>query len=102
MTTLDAARLPSIGSIVLMKLASLLSKRAQTSTRRTAPVWIQAMSRFLLTVAGFACLTWAGFTVSFTIGLVSAAFSCFAMSWLFTGSTTPDTAGDAPQQVRMR
>lgn len=101
MVTLDAARLPSIGSLVLMKLASMLSKKAQARSRRITPAWLQAFSRFVLTVAGFACLTWAGFTVSFTIGLVSAAFSCFAMSWLFTGST-PDTAGDAPQQVRMR
>lgn len=103
MTTIDTARLPSIGSLLSLKLAAMLSKRAQarTNTRVNTRGWIQALSRFLLTVSGFTCLTWAGFTISFTIGLVSAAFSCFSLSWLATGSTS-DEANDGVGQVRMR
>jgi len=99
MTTMDASGLPSIPSLLLMKLASLLSRRAQTKEHRNARPIIQALARFVLIVAGFACLTWAGFSVSFTIGLVAAALSCFLMSWLFTGNTA--ASQEAATQTRI-
>jgi len=100
-TTMDVSGLPSIPSLVLMRLASALSSRSRTKAKRSASPVIQALTRFVLIVAGFSCLTWAGFSVSFTIGLVAASVSCFLMSWLFTGNTAQeatDTRTTMPHQ----
>jgi fatty acid desaturase len=89
MTTMEAS--PSIASVIAMKVATKLANRSKGKER--AQTWMQALSRFVLHVAGFACLTYAGFTWSIMAGLIIAGLSCFAMSTLFTTSNTPTESG---------
>ena len=84
---------PSIGEVVLLKLARVMSKRENKA--RNARTWFQATIKLLIHVAGFACLTYAGFTFSLAAGFVVAGLSCFTLSWLTTAdSPTPPATRD--------
>lgn len=91
MTTID-------GHLTLTEvLATKVLRAARTKReRRTIPysVWSMLL-RLLLHLAGFSCLTVAGFTVSLLAGLVTAGLSCFVLSTLMTRH-------DNPPQVHMR
>lgn len=63
-------------------------KQAKQGTRTLTP--FVALLRTVLNVAGFGFLTFAGFSWTILAGLVVAGLSCFALSWLSTG-TPPDT-----------
>ena len=42
-------------------------------------------------LAGFSCMTIAGFSLHFAIGMIIAALSLFAISWLTTSTSTDTT-----------
>lgn len=67
-----------------------LSKRAEQSNARRGNI-LGKLSKLLLTLGGFACLTMAGFTFSMIAGLIVAGVSCFLLAWLY-GSDEPTTA----------
>lgn len=78
--------MPTVSQFIAMKLASRARKRAianEASNRVSA--LIKGIVRLVLHLAGFACLTFAGFTWNMAAGLVVAGISCFVLSWLNTG-----------------
>ncbi len=82
--------MPTVGQFFLMKLASKLRNQGvarEGSTR--AHAWIQTLIRLVLHVAGFGCLTYAGFIWHPAAGFVVAGLSLFLLSWLTTSRGTP-------------
>lgn len=78
MTTFEQA--PTLSRYLALRLAT---RSATRSKRRALPrTWVQAIVRLMMTLAGFACLTYAGFTFNMTLGWVIAGVSCFAFTWL--------------------
>jgi hypothetical protein len=61
------------------------SRTARTSTR------FQAIVKFVLHIAGFACLTNAAFLWSSVAGWASAGLSLFVVSWLLNSSHRPNS-----------
>lgn len=86
MTTMD---IPARGTF-LYWLGNVIAKRGEKAMRaRTeARTWVQTTVRLVLHLAGFSCLTVAGFSVSFVAGMITAGVCCFLLSWLFTSSST--------------
>lgn len=81
---------PSIASLISWKISKALSNRAERSKARegnSARTVVQATVRVFLHLAGFACLTYAGFAFNFIAGMVVAGISCFILSTLITVST---------------
>lgn len=75
----------------LMRLAN---RRAEATTR--ARTRVQSLIRVLMTLAGFGCLTLAGFKLHTVVGLVVAGLSCWTIAWLMSGS---ETATEPPSTV---
>lgn len=83
---------PSFTTFLGMKLANTIAKRKRATEVSTRAVGIaQSIVRVLLTVAGFSCLTYAGFTWNMTAGLIVAGISAFVLAWLMnTGAPSED------------
>ena len=74
---------PSWRSLMAAKLARSAQARSENTAGRTeTQSWAQPMVRLLLHLGGFVCLTLAGFSFNFTLGMVIAGLSCFVLSWL--------------------
>jgi len=81
MTTFESN--PSVTQFFAWKIGKALSKRSERSKVTSQALnWVQATMRLLLQLSGFGLLTFAGWTVSMTLGLVIAGVSCFVLSWL--------------------
>lgn len=89
MTSFDAD--PSFGQFLTYKLGKLATARRDSKQRNaraasmTGQAAASAFSSFLMVVlhlAGFGCLTYAGFTISITVGWVLAGISCFVLATL--------------------
>lgn len=76
---------PSFGQFALWKLGKIMAKRERAREATHAPTWFQTTIRLMMQLCGFGCLTFAGFTVSITAGLIVAGIACFVLSWLSTG-----------------
>jgi uncharacterized protein involved in cysteine biosynthesis len=90
MSTLADA--PSIKDAFKLNIAKWLIARKQAkeeSTRNRVHAW-QTLMRVIWHLAGFSCLTVAGFYAHMIAGFAVAGFSCFLMSRLTT-VTTVDT-----------
>jgi hypothetical protein len=85
---------PSMGDVLLSKLARRLSSRREKTIAVRS--WFQAMVKVLVQLAGFACLTLAGFSVSFTVGMVVAGLSCFTFAWLVPSGASNNTLTPDP------
>ena len=94
MTTVENASVTQFLAYKLMqrsKARSLTKSQAKEATR--AQTMVTSIFNVLLHLAGFGCLTWAGFSWNITAGLVVAGISCFALAWLVTSPprTQPPT-----------
>lgn len=75
---------PSIGQFLVYKLGKALAKKERARDATRTHTWVQTTIRLILQLAGFACLTYAGFVWHIVAGLVVAGISCFVLSWLTT------------------
>lgn len=83
MTTWDTT--PTFGQFLLHKINKTMDKRARTrAASEHAHTLYQAIMRLLLHIAGFGCLTIAGFAFNFIAGMIVMGISCFVMSTLLT------------------
>lgn len=90
---------PSWRSVLAAKLARSAQARSESATRRTeSQSWLQSMVRLLLHLGGFACLTLAGFSFNFAIGMVIAGLSCFVFSWLTSTQSNNSMSGHTANQ----
>jgi hypothetical protein len=87
---------PSVAQFLVYKLGKALAKKETKVSTRTH-TWVQTISRLMLHLAGFGCLTIAGFSWTITAGWIAACISCFALSWLTTNS---DRAVPPNEQTR--
>jgi uncharacterized protein involved in cysteine biosynthesis len=88
MTTLDYATL-SLPRYLAMRIAS---KEGERTRRASIPrTWVQSMMKVVMTLAGFACLTIAGFTFNMIAGWIIAGASCMVLAWLIGGQSAPAT-----------
>jgi len=85
MTTMDV---PTVGQFVTLKIAKFFASREKTK-EANAPAWFQTVTRLVMHLAGFSCLTYAGFIWHPAAGFVAAGISCFLLSWLTTGNGRP-------------
>lgn len=95
MTTFDDAN-PTFTQFLLWKVGKRVTQRERTKERegiRTL-TWIGATIRLMMHLAGFGCLTFAGFTVNMTAGLIVAGFSFFVLSWLNTNTANRPQSTD--------
>lgn len=86
-----------ISSAMKFRLANLLVKSAEKASTPKARTWVQSLSRFVLHIAGFSCLTIAGFMWDNVAGMIVAGISCFALSTLLT---TKNPTPPPPQRMR--
>jgi hypothetical protein len=76
---------PSIAQFLVYNLGRWLARKqdAKAQSRaegHTSPLY--SLVRLVLHLAGFSLLTYAGFTVNITTGLIVAGVSCFVLSTL--------------------
>lgn len=77
-------------STATVKIARYMINHAEKREHaKSARTWVQTLIRLVLHLAGFGCLTIAGFYWTITAGYVVAGLSCFAMAWLSTPDTSP-------------
>lgn len=86
---------PTMRQFVLMKIARAgASRRAKGASLARGQQLMQLAIRWILQLTGFGCLTVAGFSWNLMAGLITAAVSCFAVSWLATGDRGTPTDHD--------
>lgn len=94
----DSDEVPSLSRFVAYKIGVLLDRKDKQSKYR-ARTRIQSIIRLLLHIAGFACLTIAGFTWDPAAGFIVAGLSCFAFSLLTTtGESDPTMVDGSPMR----
>jgi hypothetical protein len=93
MTTFDDAN-PSMTQFLFWKLNKAMTKRERSKEGTRALTWIGATIRLMTHLAGFGCLTFAGFTVNMTVGLIVAGFSFFVLSWLNSNTANRPQSAD--------
>lgn len=77
--------LPTFGTFFLAKLNKALARREKARGASThVHAWFQTVIRLVFHLAGFGCLTYAGFIWHPIAGFVVGGFSFFAMSLLLT------------------
>lgn len=99
MTTMDN---PGVLQLIFYKATKALARRREAKARvamNRTRTWFQATVRFLFSIAGFGCLTLAGWTINITVGLVVAGVSFFGLSFLTTGGADEPTT---PTEPRLR
>lgn len=82
MTTMDV---PTFGQFVTLRMAKFVGERGKAKQVAHAGTWIQTVTRLVMHLAGFSCLTYAGFLWHPVAGFVAAGLSWFLLSWLTTG-----------------
>lgn len=92
MTTMDV---PTVGQFLTLRMAKFFAKR-QAREANHAGAWFQTVTRLMLHLAGFSCLTYAGFLWHPIAGFVVAGFSFFVLSSLTT-SDQPARPTHGPQ-----
>lgn len=85
MTVFD--RTPTVAEFFLHKLSRSLARKRETTISSSI---VATLFRFAMHVAGFSCLTIAGFALNFAAGMITAGVSCFALSWLTAPSRTEE------------
>lgn len=95
-TTIDGN--PSLTQFLFWKVGKALAKRERAKEATHAHTWVQAFVRLMTHLAGLGCLTWAGFTVSITAGLIVAGFSFFVLSWLSTPANRPQESDSSSRR----
>lgn len=92
--------IPGPLTYIQMQLAKRISARKERVNR--TPILFQVMLRLLLHIAGFSCLTYAGFQWNITAGMIVAGLSCFIFSWLFASGSEAreNTSGIDPMASR--
>lgn len=80
---------PSLTQFFAWKIARLADSKAKVRSRTHVHNWLQATIRLMLHIAGFSCLTIAGFHWHVIAGYVVAGLSLFVLSWLLMPSTEP-------------
>jgi hypothetical protein len=91
MTTFEST--PTLTQYFAMRMASNRSKRVARS-RATRQSWALNVLRLLLHLAGFSCLTFAGFEFNMLAGLITAGLSCFVFSRLIAPEPSESTTTD--------
>lgn len=103
MTTLDN---PTISQFLVFKLGKAITNRkeAKAKSNTYAGTWVIQLVRLVLHLSGFGCLTYAGFTVNMTAGLIVAGLSFFVLSNLSTSKPAqqPQTSRDPMADRRTR
>lgn len=94
MATMDIRENPTLSNFIALKLAA---RRAKKSQQANTVTWMQTIVRLLLHVGGFSLLTLAGFSWNITAGLIVAGISCFALSWLNSGTSTNNNGPTTPR-----
>lgn len=79
--------IPGPLTYIQMVLAKRISARKERSNR--LPNILQTLTRLVLHIAGFSCLTYAGFQWNIIAGMITAGISCFIFSWLFASASEP-------------
>lgn len=97
MTTVNDA--PTVWQAITFSLAKRAEK-ARTNKATRTHTWFQTLVTLMMQLAGFACLTFAGFTWNITAGLVVAGFSCFALAWLTNNRTAPTNTSRPDPMMR--
>jgi hypothetical protein len=82
MTTMDV---PTLGEFATLRMAKFFAKR-QAREANHAGAWIQTVVRLVFHLAGFSCLTYAGFLWHPAAGFVVAGLSFFLLSWVTTSN----------------
>ena len=77
MVTTDYPANPTLMQFIAARLAS---RQRKASTIRVGESLISRLMKVVMNLAGFSCLTMAGFTWCTTAGLVVAGLSCFAFA----------------------
>lgn len=86
MTTMDV---PTFGQFVTLRLAKYFAKKEKANEATNhASAWFQTVIRLVLHIAGFGCLTYAGFIWHPVAGFVAAGISCFLLSWVTTSGNS--------------
>lgn len=94
---------PGVLQFLAYKATNMLAKRREAKQGKSrARTWFQAIVRFLFSIAGFGCLTLAGFTINITTGFVVAGVSFFGLSFLTTGDTDSANTKPQPPEPRLR
>lgn len=83
MSTLESTPLPGFIELAFRKASHGMAKKRVKRTTVSASA-AQLIFRFVMHIAGFGCLTVAGFALHFAAGMITAGFSCFALSWLMS------------------
>src|SRR5688572_33134581 len=99
MTTMDV---PTVGQFLTLRMAKFFDKRGEAKRATHAGTWIQTVTRLVMHLAGFSCLTYAGFLWHPVAGFVVAGFSCFVLSWLTTSNqpaSARPTHGPQPDPI---
>jgi len=99
MTTMEDV--PSIREYFGFKLASAVAKRKKVK-QSTVPALYESIVRLMLHLAGFGCLTYAGFQWTIMAGFIVAGISCFLLSTLTTRKSQDDNDSNQPQQPQFR
>lgn len=98
MTTMDAT--PTIRQFIAMRIAGGTRVRsrpkAAVSSGRLARV-LALLTKLVMHIAGFGCLTMAAFTWTITAGWIMAGVSFLLLSWLLTPT---QSAPDEDQPTR--
>jgi len=82
MTTMDV---PTFGQFVTLQMVKFFANKGKAREATHAGTWIQTVTRLVMHLAGFACLTYSGFLWHPVAGFVVAGLSCFLLSWLTNG-----------------
>lgn len=98
MTTFDSN--PTAMQFLAWKIGERVKAKERAGTR--THTWVQTLVRFVLQVSALSCLTWAGFTVSMTLGLVVAGLSFFLLSFLLTTSSPTSPQKTDPMLAQRR
>lgn len=78
-----------------MKIARMAMKQTTkqaTNVVSRGTVLLYAFVRLVLHIAGFGALTYGGFTINMTAGLIVGGLSCFVMAKLMAPDTTTQEA----------
>lgn len=95
MTTWEST--PTLWQFIAMRANVRRIKRSSLATVHT---WFQTTVRLIMHIAGFSCLTFAGFTWNIMAGLITAGVCCFAFSFLVAGTDAPQQPAPDPLMTR--
>lgn len=91
MTTMDA---PMVSAFKAFRRTRQLRQNEKAVSATHAQAVLGAIVRTVMHLAGFSCLTAAGFTLSMTAGLITAGVCFFAFSALLVPSKNQPTTAD--------